>query len=92
MRDMNAEIIAVGSEMLTPAARRYEFAVSDRSSEYLGVEVVAKHVIGDDRERLADGDSARADSVAVLLIFGRPRAHRRRSHARRCGAWRWTGS
>ena len=50
---MNAEIIAIGSELLTPYR-------SDTNSLYLteqlnriGVEVVSKTVVGDDRERLA---------------------------------------
>lgn len=68
---MNAQIIAVGSELLTP--RRI-----DTNSLYLtdqlnaaGVEVVSKTIVGDDRERLAEAvRTAIARSEIVILTGG----------------------
>ena len=51
---MNAEIIAVGSEMLTPQRLDTNSLYLTEQLNALGVEVVTKCVIGDDRERLAD--------------------------------------
>lgn len=50
---MNAEIIAVGSEMLTHTRLDTNSLFITEHLNNLGVEVVAKHVVGDDRERLA---------------------------------------
>ncbi len=50
---MDAEIIAVGSEMLTPERLDTNSLFVTAQLNDLGVEVTAKHVIGDDRERLA---------------------------------------
>jgi nicotinamide-nucleotide amidase len=65
---MNAEIIAVGSEMLTPARIDTNSLFLTGELNDLGIEVVAKHVIGDDRERLA-GTVRRALSAAQVLIL-----------------------
>ncbi len=51
---MNAEIIAVGTEMLTPQRVDTNSLYLTDELNKLGVEVVTKCVIGDDRERLAD--------------------------------------
>ena len=51
---MNAEIIAVGSEMLTPQRLDTNSLYLTAELNNLGVEVVLKSVIGDDRERLTD--------------------------------------
>ena len=51
---MNCEIIAVGSEMLTPQrVDTNSLWITDQLNA-LGVEVTAKAVVGDDRARLAD--------------------------------------
>jgi nicotinamide-nucleotide amidase len=67
---MNAEIIAVGSELLTPQR-------VDTNSLYLtdqlnarGVEVVAKHVVGDDRARLAEMIRMSLARSEVLALTG----------------------
>jgi len=68
---VNAEIIAVGSELLTP--RRI-----DTNSLYLtqklnerGIEVVGKSVVGDDRERLTNEiRRARRSSPLVVMTGG----------------------
>jgi len=67
---MNAEIIAVGSEMLT--AQRVDTNSLYLTAELnnLGVEVVTKCVIGDDRERLADAIRRALSRSAILIISG----------------------
>ncbi len=68
---MNAEIIAVGSEMLTPARVDTNSLYLTAELNKLGVEVTAKMVIGDDRDRLADAiRRALARSEVVLLSGG----------------------
>ncbi len=52
--DERARIIAVGSEMLTPERVDTNSLYLTGELNNLGVEVVAKCVIGDDRDRLAD--------------------------------------
>ncbi len=47
-----AEIIAVGSELLTPQRIDTNSLIVTEHFNLLGVEVIAKHVIGDERERL----------------------------------------
>ena len=51
---MNAEIIAVGSEMLTPDKVDTNSLYITRELNTLGIEVVAKCIIGDDRARLTE--------------------------------------
>ena len=66
-----AEIIAVGSELLTPQrVDTNSLAVTDQLN-LLGVEVTSKHVIGDDRERLTAAiQTAIKRSHIVILIGG----------------------
>jgi len=68
---MNAEIIAAGSELLTPARLDTNSLFLTGQLNALGVEVVAKMVIGDDVERLAEAiRGALARSEIVLLTGG----------------------
>lgn len=67
---MNAEIVAVGSELLTP--RR-----SDTNSLYLtgrlnelGVEVTTKTIVGDDRERLRDTVRLALSRAHIVILTG----------------------
>jgi nicotinamide-nucleotide amidase len=67
---MNAEIVAVGSELLTP--RR-----SDTNSLYLtgrlnelGVEVTTKTIVGDDRERLRDTVRLALSRAQIVILTG----------------------
>lgn len=67
---MNAEIIAVGTELLTPQR-------VDTNSLYLtaelndfGVEVITKCVIGDDRERLADAIRRALSRSQIVILSG----------------------
>jgi nicotinamide-nucleotide amidase len=67
---MNAEIIAVGSELLT--AQRVDtnsLYLTDQLNR-LGVEVVAKAVIGDDRERLAAAVQAAVARTEIVILTG----------------------
>ena len=64
---MNAAIIAVGSEMLTPQrVDTNSLWLTDQLNQ-LGVEVIAKHVVGDQREQLA-GEIRRALKQAALVM------------------------
>ncbi len=66
----NAEIIAVGSEMLTPSrVDTNSLWLTDKLNN-LGVEVVAKYVIGDDRARLAGTVSQSLMASDFVLISG----------------------
>src|SRR5258708_36077464 len=71
---MNAEIIAVGSEMLTPERVDTNSLYLTGELNALGVEVVTKCVIGDDRDRLADAvRRGRPPSAKVVLSGGHGR-------------------
>lgn len=68
---MNAEIIAVGSEMLTPDKTDTNSLFLTQQLNTLGVEVVAKCIIGDDRQRLtAAVETAWSKSELVILTGG----------------------
>ncbi len=67
---MEAEIIAVGSEMLTHKRVDTNSLFLTEHLNNLGVEVIAKHVIGDDHERLT-GEIRRAlGSADIVLLSG----------------------
>jgi len=67
---MNAEIIAVGSEMLTPERVDTNSLFLTGELNGLGVEVVSKCVIGDDRERLAQAVRHAAARSRILILSG----------------------
>jgi nicotinamide-nucleotide amidase len=67
---MNAEIIAVGSELLTPDRVDTNSLYLTAELNKLGVEVVAKGVIGDDRDRLADAIRRALSRSEVVLLTG----------------------
>jgi nicotinamide-nucleotide amidase len=68
---MNAEIIAVGSELLTPRRIDTNSLWLTDQLNILGVEVTAKTIVGDDRERLAAAfRTAQARSEIVILTGG----------------------
>jgi nicotinamide-nucleotide amidase len=67
---MDAEIIAVGSEMLTPQRVDTNSLYLTAELNNLGVEVVTKCVIGDDRERLADAIQRALSRSAILIVSG----------------------
>jgi nicotinamide-nucleotide amidase len=67
---MDAEIIAVGSEMLTPARVDTNSLYLTGELNNLGVEVVAKCVIGDDRDRLAGAVARALERSAIVILTG----------------------
>jgi nicotinamide-nucleotide amidase len=66
----NAEIIAVGSEMLTPDRLDTNSLFLTGELNNLGVEVIAKHVVGDDRERLASAVRRAVSASQFVVISG----------------------
>lgn len=68
---MNAQIIAVGSEMLTAGRLDTNSLFITEHLNSLGIEVSAKHVIGDDCDRLVTSiRRALADADIVILSGG----------------------
>src|SRR5579883_3262038 len=67
---MNAEIIAVGSEMLTPEKIDTNSLYLTQQLNTLGIEVVAKSIIGDDRERLTEAIRSVMSRTELLILSG----------------------
>ncbi len=68
---MTAEIIAVGSELLTPQRIDTNSLFLTRKLNERGIEVVRKSIVGDDRERLSEEiRRARQSSRLVVLTGG----------------------
>lgn len=67
---MNAEIIAVGSEMLTPTKVDTNSLYLTEQLNSLGVEVVYKCIVGDDRAMLRDTVRAAAARSAIVVVTG----------------------
>jgi nicotinamide-nucleotide amidase len=67
---MNAEIIAIGSELLTPARVDTNSLWLTGQLNELGVEVTQKTIVGDDRERLAAAIRAALGRTPILILTG----------------------
>jgi nicotinamide-nucleotide amidase len=67
---MNAEIIAVGSEMLTHKRVDTNSLFITEQVNNLGVEVTAKHVIGDDIDRLTGAIRRAMDGAPFVILSG----------------------
>ncbi len=67
---MNCEIIAVGSEMLTPQRVDTNSLWLTDQLNALGVEVTAKAIVGDDRARLADVLRGSLQRAGIVLLSG----------------------
>jgi nicotinamide-nucleotide amidase len=66
----DAEIVAAGSEMLTPQrVDTNSLWLTDRLNA-LGVEVVAKTVVGDDRARLAEAVAGATKRSPIVIVTG----------------------
>ena len=65
---VNAEIIAVGSELLTPFRQDTNSLYLTEKLNQLGVEVIFKTIVGDSREHLT-GAASLAVSRAEIIIF-----------------------
>jgi len=66
----NAEIIAVGSELLTPQRMDTNSLYLTDQLNGLGVEVVRKTVVGDERERLTDSILGAAARSQIVVLTG----------------------
>ncbi|MBI3278637.1 MAG: competence/damage-inducible protein A, partial [Acidobacteria bacterium] len=67
---MNAEIIAVGSELLTPHRLDTNSLHLTEELNALGIEVLRKCVVGDDRERLSEAVSAALARADLVILTG----------------------
>ena len=67
---MNAEIIAVGSELLTAERVDTNSLFLTDELNRIGVEVTTKYVVGDDRERLADTVHRAAERSEFVILSG----------------------
>ena len=67
---MNAEIIAAGSELLTAERVDTNSLYLTAELNNLGVEVIAKAVIGDDRDRLAEAVRAALSRSPIVILSG----------------------
>jgi nicotinamide-nucleotide amidase len=67
---MNCEILAVGSELLTPQRVDTNSLYLTQKLNDLGIEVVAKGVVGDQRERLTRALQLARSRVELLLLTG----------------------
>ncbi len=65
-----AEIIAIGSELLTPQRVDTNSLLITEQLNMLGVEVTSKHVIGDDRERLANAIRTILTRTNIVVLCG----------------------
>jgi nicotinamide-nucleotide amidase len=66
----NAEIIAVGSELLTATRVDTNSLYLTEKLNELGVEVVRKCVVGDDRARLSETISSSLRSARIVILIG----------------------
>ncbi len=66
----NAEIIAVGSELLTPKRVDTNSLYLTEQLNDLGIEVTTKYVVGDDRARLAETIRTAASRSRIVLLSG----------------------
>ena len=67
---MNASLIAVGSEMLTPTRIDTNSLFLTEHLNALGVEVIEKRIVGDDRARLAAAARTAMADVAIVILTG----------------------
>jgi len=65
-----AEIIAIGSELLTPERVDTNSLIVTRHLNLLGVELAAKHVIGDDRAHLTEAIRTALEHSDILILIG----------------------
>ncbi|MGO4882942.1 MAG: competence/damage-inducible protein A [Bryobacteraceae bacterium] len=67
---MTAEIIAVGSELLTPQRVDTNSLYLTDQLNGLGVEVVTKSVVGDDQDRLSDAVHRAVSRSEIVILCG----------------------
>jgi nicotinamide-nucleotide amidase len=66
----HAEIIAIGSELLTPQRVDTNSLLITEQLNLLGVEVVRKQIIGDNRERLTEAIRWAIERSSVVVLIG----------------------
>ena len=67
---MNAEIIAIGSELLTPYRQDTNSLYLTEKLNQLGVEVIFKTIVGDSLERLTKAASEALSRAEVVILMG----------------------
>jgi nicotinamide-nucleotide amidase len=67
---VNAEIIAIGSELLTPFRQDTNSLYLTEKLNQLGVEVIFKTIVGDDRERLTEAASLAISRAEIVIFMG----------------------
>ncbi|MFB3813461.1 MAG: competence/damage-inducible protein A [Terriglobales bacterium] len=67
---MNAEIIAIGSELLTPFRQDTNSLCLTRRLNQLGIEVICKTVVGDNREHITDATRAALWRADLIILMG----------------------
>jgi nicotinamide-nucleotide amidase len=67
---VNAEIIAIGSELLTPFRQDTNSLYLTEKLNRLGVEVIIKTIVGDDRERLTRAASLAVSRAEIVILMG----------------------
>jgi competence/damage-inducible protein CinA-like protein len=65
-----AEIVAIGSELLTPRHLDTNSLAVTEGLNSLGVEVVSKQVVGDDRERLTEAIRTAVKRSDIVVLIG----------------------
>ena len=66
----NAEIIAIGSELLTPQRMDTNSLAITEALNNLGVEVIGKQVVGDDRTRLTEAIRESLNRAEIVILSG----------------------
>lgn len=66
----NAEIIAIGSELLTPQRVDTNSLIVTEELNALGVEVLSKLIVGDDRDRLTEAIRAALARAHIVILIG----------------------
>lgn len=67
---VNAEIIAIGSELLTPFRQDTNSLFLTRRLNDLGVEVVCKTIVGDNRDHIRDATRSALWRADIVIVMG----------------------
>ena len=67
---MNAEIIAIGSELLTPYRQDTNSLYLTEKLNELGVEVIFKTIVGDRQERLTEAARPALSRADIAIFMG----------------------
>src|SRR4051812_34472804 len=67
---IRAEIIAIGSELLTPSRTDSNSLLITEQLNLLGIDVVEKHVVADDLSRLTEAIRESMQRVEILILSG----------------------